>query len=61
MHKFLVIDKWKLPLYCDGEYIPKNSAKICRVQLHNEDDQVVWIENQKEITDGLYAIKKKQT
>ena len=55
--KFLVIDKWKLPLYCNGEYIPKNAAKICRVQLNNEDDQVVWIENQKEIPDGLYAIK----
>ena len=26
--KFLVIDKRKLPLYFDGEYIPKNSAKI---------------------------------
>ena len=55
--KFLVIDKWKLPLYCDGEYIPKNSAKIWQIQLNNEDDQVVWIENQKEIPDGLHAIK----
>ena len=55
--KFLVIDKWKLPLYCDGEYIPKNSAKICQIQLNNEDHQVVWIENRKEIPDDLYAIK----
>ena len=55
--KFLVIDKWKLPLYCDGEYIPKNSAKICKIQLNNENDQVVWIENQKEISDSLCAIK----
>ena len=55
--KFLVIDKWKLPLYCDGEYIPKNSANICQIKLNNEDDQVLWIENRKEIPDGLYAIK----
>ena len=47
IQKFLVIDKRKLPLYCDGEFIPKYSAKICKVQLNIEDDQVVWIENRK--------------
>ena len=38
----------------------KNSAKICELQWNNEDDQVVSIENQKEIPDGLYVIKNKK-
>ena len=55
--KFLVIDECKLPIYYDGEYIPKNSqsAKICKLQIDNEDDQVVRTKNQKGIPHGLYS------
>ena len=56
---FLVLEKHKLPLHDDGEYIVPKEVKICRIKSV-ENHANIWIENQENIPDGIYTIKNNE-
>ena len=57
--QYLILDKKKLPLYDDGEFVSCNTAQTIRINV-DEPDQEVFIGNDPNIPDGIYLIKSNQ-
>ena len=53
--KFLVLDKIKLPLHEDGNFIPAKTSLVFQISV-NDENQDVLIIDQESIPDGIYRI-----
>ena len=56
--EYLIISKIKLPVYEDGEFVPLNSKKICRIKIKEEVNQQILILVQENIPDGIYRVNE---
>ena len=57
--EYLFLDKVKLPLHDDGEYICQNTEQVRKIDVPIEEGEV-WIEDQNMIPDGIYTISNSQ-
>ena len=51
----LIVEKWKLPLHSD-EYIQGKTSKVLKIKTTEKENQIVWIEGQEKVPDGLHTI-----
>ena len=56
--EYLIISKIKLPVYEDGEFVPLNSKKICRIKIKEEVNQEILIFDQENIPHGIYRVNE---
>ena len=57
--EYLFLDKVKLPLHDNGEYICQNTIQVRKIDVPIEEREV-WIEDQNMIPDGIYTIMNSQ-
>ena len=56
--EYLIIDKIKLPIYEDGEFLSPNLDKICRIKIKEEVNQDILFLDQENIPDGIYRVNE---